>query len=279
MQHQKTNPHNISYHVKAGLVSAIVFTLTACSSDGGNSSVSGEPNSPPAESEDALTQEVPGEASTTAIGDVLVFGTARRTLYTFGNDTQGVSNCNGGCAVTWPPIVSDTEVTGELFSTVERDDASQQWALKDKPLYYYVGDASEGEFNGEGLGDVWFVARPDPFSTGETNLGTVLTGSGSIYSGQGSAAERVERDGMTLYMFANDTPNTSNCDGECAVVWPPLFADKGAVAHGGYTLLDRSDGSTQWAYQSQPLYFYVGDSDVGDTSGEGVGGVWSVAKP
>ena len=39
------------------------------------------------------------------------------------------------------------------------------------------------------------------------------------------------------------------------------------------------DGTKQWAFHGKPLYGYISDAKAGDISGDGVGGVWHVAKP
>lgn len=228
---------------------------------------------------DGTQATLPGESRSTAIGEVLVFGDDNRTLYTFANDTAGSSTCEGGCAATWPPVAADAEQLTGSFTTIQRSDASLQWAFKGSPLYYYQGDAGEGEVNGEGIGGVWFVARPDPVGTADTAIGAVLAARGSVNAGLGDAAQRLSVDGRTLYVFANDTATASNCSGGCADNWPPLYADIGAQAAGDYTLIERGDGSRQWVYQGQPLYLFVGDNAAGDTSGDGVGGVWSAARP
>jgi predicted lipoprotein with Yx(FWY)xxD motif len=40
----------------------------------------------------------------------------------------------------------------------------------------------------------------------------------------------------------------------------------------------RPEGSTQVTYKNRPLYRYSGDTKAGDTNGDGVGGIWHVAK-
>lgn len=85
--------------------------------------------------------------------------------------------------------------------------------------------------------------------------------------------------GMTLYVFDKDEPGKSNCAGECAQNWPPLMAASGAMASGDWTVVDRADGGKQWAYKGKPLYLWVKDMKPGDTTGEGVRGIWHVAKP
>ena len=103
----------------------------------------------------------------------------------------------------------------------------------------------------------------EPASVGKTALGEVLADSA----------------GMTLYTFAKDTPAVSNCYGKCAELWPPLAAAADARPNGLYGVISRKDGSRQWAYQGMPLYGWVKDKQPGDTSGEGVKGVWAVARP
>jgi predicted lipoprotein with Yx(FWY)xxD motif len=43
--------------------------------------------------------------------------------------------------------------------------------------------------------------------------------------------------------------------------------------------ITRADGSAQLTYKGMPLYFWKSDVKPGDTTGNGVGGVWSVVKP
>lgn len=89
-------------------------------------------------------------------------------------------------------------------------------------------------------------------------------------------------NGMTLYVFAADSPNVSNCNGACAAVWPPFMAAAGAAATGNFSVITRADGSHQWAFKSQPLYNFTGDLKPGDTSGNGLnqfGGIWTIARP
>lgn len=85
-------------------------------------------------------------------------------------------------------------------------------------------------------------------------------------------------NGLTLYTFRNDTDNVSNCYDNCAVSWPPFIAKEGAEATADLSIIDRKDGTRQWALRGQPLYFWVGDSERGDVSGEGVGNVWDAAR-
>ncbi|MCB2109325.1 MAG: hypothetical protein KDE14_16570, partial [Rhodobacteraceae bacterium] len=88
-------------------------------------------------------------------------------------------------------------------------------------------------------------------------------------------------EGMTLYTFVRDlTPGTSACVDACAETWPPLPAADDAKAHGEWSIVDREDGSRQWAYRDKPLYTYARDGSPGDAFGDDVGRQWHVAmKP
>ncbi len=114
-----------------------------------------------------------GEAATLAVAESADVGehvvdAEDRTLYIFLNDSPGQSACTGDCAETWPPATvaedeqptGDDGVTGEI-ATIERDDGTLQLTLEDWPLYLYADDREPGDVTGEGVGGVWFVARPD----------------------------------------------------------------------------------------------------------------------
>lgn len=88
----------------------------------------------------------------------------------------------------------------------------------------------------------------------------------------------VDGAGMTLYTFDKDTAGTSNCYDGCASSWPPFVAKAGASGDGDFSLVTRKDGSEQWAFKGMPLYYWAGDAKPGDTSGDGVGGVWHVVR-
>lgn len=99
--------------------------------------------------------------------------------------------------------------------------------------------------------------------TGTTAMGAVLT----------------DAKGMTLYTFDSDKDGMSACYDACAQNWPPLMAATDAKAEGDYGLSARKDGGMQWTYRGMPLYAWVKDAKPGDTTGDGVKGVWHAAKP
>jgi predicted lipoprotein with Yx(FWY)xxD motif len=86
-----------------------------------------------------------------------------------------------------------------------------------------------------------------------------------------------DTNGMTLYTYDQDTAGVTNCYEQCAVNWPPLMAAADAAADGDFTLVDRTDGTKMWAYKGMPLYLWIKDTKAGDTTGDGVGGVWHTA--
>lgn len=91
----------------------------------------------------------------------------------------------------------------------------------------------------------------------------------------------VGTNGMTLYTFDKDAANSgkSACNGPCAQNWPPLAAASGAAPSGDWVVIARDDGSKQWAYKGKPVYFWAKDKKPGDRTGDGVNGIWRVAKP
>lgn len=83
------------------------------------------------------------------------------TLYTFDKDSAGKSNCNGGCAAGWPPLMAGSYAKDhEKLTVISRDDGSKQWAYKGAPLYFWQGDKKPGDITGNGMKKVWHIATP-----------------------------------------------------------------------------------------------------------------------
>jgi len=85
--------------------------------------------------------------------------------------------------------------------------------------------------------------------------------------------------GLTLYSFAPDTMTTSNCNGTCAQLWPPVHGPvtAGPGVTGRLGTITRANGSIQATYNGHPLYTYVADTAPGQAKGNGLnasGGVW-----
>ncbi len=227
------------------------------------------------------------------LGTYLV-GPSGMTLYYFANDVvPGQSTCSGGCLEAWPPLLvaegqslaAGDGVTGTLASA-PRDDGTMQATYRGRPLYYWAADTEPGDTGGQGVNDVWFVALEDgsvptvadaeaspapaalTLGTATTDLGTFLTG----------------KDGLTLYVFAADTtPGVSTCAGDCLTAWPPatVAAGETVAAGDGVTgvvgLVPAADGTMQATYDGHPLYYWQGDSEAGQTNGQGINDVWWVA--
>lgn len=210
------------------------------------------------------------------LGHFLV-GEDGMTLYLFTPDTPGTSTCYGGCAVIWPPLLVDSlddlDAPAHLagtFGVTERTDGSLQVTYNGIPLYYWVADNNPGDTTGHGVDGVWFVVNPAPTvrAVQHSDHGTIL----------------VDALGMTLYRFANDGDNVSNCSGACAINWPPLIVSYGEPAAapelgGELGLISRADGARQVTYNGMPLYGWINDQEPGDTTGHGVGGNWFVVNP
>ena len=101
------------------------------------------------------------------LGDILV-GPDQMTLYVFDQDTNGepASSCYDSCARTWPPLTVDASPTkgGAVTATVgafARENGDRQVTAGGWPLYYYSPDESPGDARGQGVGNVWWVLRPD----------------------------------------------------------------------------------------------------------------------
>ena len=88
------------------------------------------------------------------------------TLYLFTKDSPGTSTCAGGCATSWPPLltngkpVAGTGVDAAKFGTTTRADGTTQVTYNGWPLYYFAKDQQPGNTNGDGVGSVWYLITP-----------------------------------------------------------------------------------------------------------------------
>jgi len=90
-----------------------------------------------------------------------------RALYYFKKDEAGKSNCSGDCLANWPAFTQEDFAVPEGFDkkdfdTITREDnGEKQVTYKGFPLYYFAKDQQEGDVNGQGVKDVWFVVNSE----------------------------------------------------------------------------------------------------------------------
>jgi len=210
-------------------------------------------------------------------------------LYFFAKDANGANNCTGGCTANWPNF-STTGLTqaklasGLLLANFDSitTPSGKQLTYKGWPLYYYApGGTREasGQTTGEGVGGLWFIAKPD-YSITLANA-QLLASDGKNYvvsptdvysEGLGTTTYFTDSIGRTLYAFFRDSTNINKytkADFSNNAVWPiyetnkivvPSFLDKTLF---GSTLVY---GRKQLTYKGWPMY-YVG-SDLDATTGK-----------
>jgi predicted lipoprotein with Yx(FWY)xxD motif len=252
--------------------------------------------------DETITPEVPKEinlASNATLGTILVDGNGS-TLYFFAKDTKGTSTCNDGCTNTWPVFyVEGLEVgTGLIssdFGEITRSDGEKQITYKGWPLYYYspASDGvleSPGETLGDGVNNVWYVAKDD-YSLMIADAQLVghdgLNYTSEYVAGDGSTKYFTDEYGRTLYMFTKDYKDDNNftaADLSNNSVWPVYHVEMedlpsyiNSTEFGEITL---ADGITkQTTFRGWPLYYFGQDAMVRG-SNKGVSfpspGVWPI---
>lgn len=209
------------------------------------------------------------------------------TLYTFDNDPIDDSACVGSCLNVWPPLLADEgAMPMSPLSLITATNGNVQWAYKGKPLYFFSNDVAAGDVNGDEIGNVWHTATQKPAIQRTTDNGRSLSATGKVNVlmsvGESTTDFNItlmDKDGFNLYTFDNDDVETSNCEASCLVTWPAFVPNEEDVAIGDFTIFERTDGTKQWAYSGQPLYFFKNDEVRGDINGDGAGGVWHLVEP
>jgi predicted lipoprotein with Yx(FWY)xxD motif len=103
-----------------------------------------------------------------SLGQIVTTG-AGMTVYRYDADSANPSksNCSGGCASAWPPVLvtgsampSVSGVTSGLVGEITRSDGTKQVTLDGWPLYTYAGDSAAGATTGQGSGGSWWAVTP-----------------------------------------------------------------------------------------------------------------------
>lgn len=151
-------------------VSAWLLSMKAKNTDTGATTTDQTEISPSAQSVNAVIKGPIGIVDK-ADGKYLVTKDGM-TLYVSSKDENPSGTvkvtCNAACEKNWPPYLFDQTVTLDqnsdpLLSKINiftRADGTQQYAIGTQPLYTYVGDVNAGDISGQGMGNVWMVARP-----------------------------------------------------------------------------------------------------------------------
>ncbi|MGH2347233.1 MAG: hypothetical protein ACRDG4_18555 [Chloroflexota bacterium] len=206
------------------------------------------------------------------------------TLYLFTPDKKNQSNCTGGCAKAWPPLVVPSGMTvptslggvSGVFGTASRADGTTQLTYDGAPLYTFAKDAKPGDINGQGVGGVWWIV------VAPTAAKSAASASAASSLVKTAPAEiLVNGQGRSLYVYAPDKKNQSVCYGTCAKFWPPLLVPSGTALPSIPTSLSltfapakRSNQTVQCAFGGAPLYTFLNDKKAGDINGQGVQNIW-----
>lgn len=217
------------------------------------------------------------------------------TLYMFGNDKpgNGTSTCTGSCASAWPPFYASnlnlpSGLNASSFSTITRSDGSKQTTYNGWPLYYFSSDTTAGSLNGEGLyhfGGLWYAIPPTMQQSGGQIIGGSSFSVGVAYK-PSIGIYLTNSTGFALYIRSTDAPNSGNttCNTSvCESNWPAFYESSLTLPQG----LSSTEFSTVTPYNSTKittfdgyaLFYWVHDTQPGDTTGQGIGGFYVATLP
>ncbi len=206
------------------------------------------------------------------------------TLYAFSGDAKkdGQVCSSSGCNVQWIPVTAPALAAnvGD-FTLVSRNDGTQQWAYKKKPLYRYKGDKLPGDANGINADKRWTAAlltenfRPAGVTVEpREGYGTTLAANGkTLYTGVAYEARwggRNLRDNYRNAYYRGKKLGGNTCLEKCLTAWQPFRPAAGETSNGFWEVISREDGSKQWAYKGYALYTYASDTAPGQMNGNDV---------
>jgi predicted lipoprotein with Yx(FWY)xxD motif len=142
----------------------IALTVVACGSSSYTSTGSSGGTTPTTAPTSSVALIKTASATVNGQSVTILTNAQGMTLYYLKLDTATKAACTGTCAGNWPPLLftgtgspsSATSLPGTL--SVVTDANGQQVEYNGHPLYIFSKDTAPGQFNGEGIKGVWFVA-------------------------------------------------------------------------------------------------------------------------
>ena len=253
------------------LVGVLVMNVTSCNKNNGNNNGN-------------MQKEVSLQTSAT-LGNYLV-DKQNRTLYFFANDPNGKDSCTGGCQAFWPIFNVDNLSADKLgnglsisdFGSTTSVSGKNQLTYKGWPLYYFAPlvnganvQEAPGQTLGEGVNNVWFVAKPD-YSIMLVNA-QLVGHDGKNYKsdyteGLGKTNYFTDGKGLTLYTFKFDSLNKNKFtapDFSNNNIWP-IYETGNIVVP---STIDKTKfgtinvfGKTQLTFKGWPLYYFGQDNQI-----------------
>jgi predicted lipoprotein with Yx(FWY)xxD motif len=217
--------------------------------------------------------------TSTTLGSYLVDKTGH-TIYFFSSDANGQSSCTGSCETTFP-ILRDSNLTAAQlgtglnqsdFASIRTSEGKTQLTYKGWPLYTYSPQGTpeaSGMTTGDGVGGLWFVAKPD-YTIMLANAQLVgangIDYTSAYQAGQGQTVYFTDAWGLTLYTFFKDSAgiNKFTKSGFTNNAIFPIYDTTSIVVPSTLTksLFGTTTvfGKNQMTYNGWPLYYYGADS-------------------
>jgi predicted lipoprotein with Yx(FWY)xxD motif len=173
----------------------------------------------------------------------------------------------------WPAYTTTgTPVAGpgvkqSMLGEVDRKGVGEQVTYNGHPLYLF--DAIPGSPSGESWDEpslpadhgMWWLLSPKGTPVGSEGTLSTVTIKGHAYLG----AQVTDGAGGVLTVPVYEYSGTTACTGQCAVAFPPLYAQGSPGLATGLTgtagVVTRSDGSQQRSWNGKALYVY-GDEGI-----------------
>jgi len=93
----------------------------------------------------------------------------------------------------------------------------------------------------------------------------------------------VDQNGFSLYYTTQDSPGVSNINDPGVLYSWPIFYTQNVIVPSQLNTIDfysitKHDNRMQTAYRGWPLYYYLKDKAAGDVNGDGLNGIWFLAR-